>query len=66
MVTTLPADVQFLTEDTSVALASQIQFADVSTSFHITPSLILIVDAIVVFCWGRSTHQTFSKEIKIP
>ncbi|EKU98658.1 putative hydrolase or acyltransferase of alpha/beta superfamily [Leptolyngbya sp. PCC 7375] len=37
MATTLPADVQHLTEDTSVALASQIQFADISTNLTESP-----------------------------
>lgn len=32
MATTLPADAQQLTEDTSVALARQVQFADIATS----------------------------------
>ncbi|NEQ52741.1 MAG: alpha/beta fold hydrolase [Leptolyngbya sp. SIO3F4] len=37
MVTTLPADAQHLTEDTSVALARQIQFADISTNLTEQP-----------------------------
>ena len=37
MATMLPADVQHLTEDTSVALARQIQFANISTSLTQTP-----------------------------
>lgn len=37
MVTTLPADAQYLTEDTSVALARQIQFADISTNLTECP-----------------------------
>lgn len=37
MATTLPADAQQLTEDTSVALARQIQFADISTTLATSP-----------------------------
>ena len=37
MVTTLPADAQHLTEDTSVALARQVQFANISTSLAEQP-----------------------------
>lgn len=37
MVTTLPADAQRLTEDTSVAFARQIQFADISTDLTERP-----------------------------
>lgn len=39
MTTTLPADAQHLTEDTSVALASQIQFVEVSTNLTEQPIL---------------------------
>ena len=37
MATTLPADIQYLTEDTSVNLASQIQFAAIATSLTEQP-----------------------------
>ncbi len=37
MVTSLPADVQHLTEDTSTALARQLQFADISTNLADQP-----------------------------